>query len=187
MTTKPSAITHLFEKISEVLELPVTMRNDEFGNVVLEAKDKIDVHQAEKIILEQQIANKLLLIEEMDKSFVEGDDSLLNKYLLLDDLWKHKRELLQLNIEYVAKDYYIKKYEGKLRYSEEQIAKMIERAKKENPLLVAKAEKTVKDSPELITKNNAILIGLVERYKQGIKTDNEELTFFTEITKFVNL
>lgn len=186
MTTKPSAITHLFAKIAEVLELPVTTRQDEFGNVLLETHDKIDVHKAEKILLEQQIANKILLIEEMENSLAESDVSLLNKYVLIDELWKSKRELLDLNIEYVAKEYYVLRYQGKLKYSEEQAAKMIEVAKKENPLLVEKARKTLENSKNIITKNNAILIGLVMQY-DDIKTDNEQLTFHTQINKFVTL
>lgn len=99
----------LFLNIAKEFELNITAHEIELGVIEFTQLDQIRVNSAYVKLLSGQIENKKALVDFLkNKSDTEsGYDNMI----ALEDYYKHKRELLDLIVEFAAKQMYMMHHE----------------------------------------------------------------------------
>lgn len=81
----------------------------------IDAKDlsslsQIEVNKAYLMLLSEQIENKAMLVEHYTKQSLITEDA--DRLFMKDDLFKQRRELLDLCVEYAAKQSYMEHHKN---------------------------------------------------------------------------
>jgi hypothetical protein len=150
----------LIQKIATIFNIPYTEELD--GSIVTEVEDATWLYNGYKKILKEQIENKDKLIQLTEKRYYNTEyDQLKNT----EELLRLKRELFDLEVEYIAKDDYIKTYQGHMERSRIAYNQDIAVAKEKLPELIEKANKYLSERPDQIYshKINMQLYGLLIR------------------------
>ena len=163
--------TQLLIDAAKVLNLNITTYEDEFGNTIIKDTEKIDLFNSYKQLISEQIELKKKIIASWFPFFLN------RKYKLLE----HKIELLKLSTEYLSKKDWIEEYTRHSEYHKNQVKLQLENEKVQMPELVRKAHEFLGWDTDVITKEKAILTGLLANYYRKGKSDNERLTLFTQL------
>lgn len=180
-------IAQLIISYADSLNLPIVFREDENGNVILESQDKIDLFGIYKQIIQDQLSNKMVLIDQLTKEAKLKPKLDIDRLRMQDEALKLKRESLDLQVEYVAKSDYIFHYQGRLEFFKKHSELLSEKVNKELPDLVEEAQVILGEAVTLATKNHAILTRLIARYSAGVNTQNEKNNLYTSMKNMVQV
>lgn len=163
----------LFINVAKVLKLNIEYEELENGDIIIQSKDKINIYEAYKEVLADQILNKKDIVELYRKKTKHLAKNDLNNLLQIDEMYKHKLELLDLQIEFISKDDYVHHYEGRIKLSEEVNKAEDEEANENIEKMVTTAINGMPTIDTPLSKNQAQIYGLIMRYKKGKKEQSE--------------
>jgi hypothetical protein len=179
--TPSKEITQELIALLTAFGIPVLIKNDDAGGITLESKDKIDVHNAYKDIIRQQIETKSLIIDEFKNN---ESKSGLETLMTNDSILKLTREIIDLQVELADKDYYEKNYQGHLKYGTEQSELMTARAEKELPDLIKKAQDRLITDKNFLSKDNLIIMGKLANYPNP-PTDSDKRKLYIGLLTYL--
>lgn len=100
----------LFLNVAKHIGLRVDVHENGNGTVVISQLQQVEVNKALMRIISMQIENKLFLVEHYKKLIDTKQD--FEKLAVSDEYFKQLRELLDLEVEYAAKDSYVAHHEN---------------------------------------------------------------------------
>ncbi len=178
----------LFLDLAKLLEVEIKTQTELDGSLTIIAQDKIDLNKAYKSMLRPQIENKMNIVKHLSLKSSKGVDG-LKKWYMIDEYFKQKRELFDLEVEYATCDNYISNYSQHIEYGMVQKKIELEKANEELPLLIEQAEQYLKLQENIFEfKINAILIGCVFRYKEDLTqmSDDAIIQFHKDMIEYVS-
>ncbi len=161
-----------FIKVANRLGVNIKEMEDDFGNPLVEAEDKIKIFQVYKEIISRHLHVKTELILSLDKQSEE--QSGIRKLRTLDEINRLKREAIDLEVELIGKDNYIDNYQGIIQVGIKLLGEKYMQAQQEIPNMLLRAQEYVKSGGDVFSKLTNQIVGICSRFiGQEIRTQQE--------------
>lgn len=171
----------LLIKAIQLLEPNLKVYNQDSGDLVLQAENKVNWYRGTANKLKERIAvkkEKILAIKEcIDSEYYENE---LEKLTLKDQALEEEQLIMDMEMDIAAKDFYASMFVNRIRYDQETQRQLSAEAEVLLKDYVAIAEMTVNDA-STNQQSRAMLHGLLATCHKGFQTMAARNSVYVEL------
>jgi hypothetical protein len=176
----------LFMRMADAYGIKVNPVERPDGLVEFDPQDKVSVHKAHLDLINARVGNLEKLIHKyQQKENVMLKDS-IEKMEMKETIYKLKIQLLDLNVEAIAREYYEKNYQGRVQDSLEVEREQLIQFDKEMPELIIVGNHYVQANSRPYTRIAADIAGHLAQHAEGYKNNRTKIYTHQNLKRLIN-